>query len=505
MSKTNKKMSQKEIIEAIQKVDSKAFGEFKLQNTQKYFTKADSTITNFINKNPEFGEKLENGKIKYKNISEAYVLDNDGKERPVIDLVQQGGGMLGIALLGYTYTMEKLGVRFHSHGGTSAGGINALFLAAIPNSIYESKSIFQNDDTKYATKSEILTHIVANTDFSAFMDREGVTGWLQEMALKFYKKRFLVVIVLLLLLLLLLLPNAIFSLIFMDVEGISFHELRTFDFLIGTACFIGLILFVFASVLILMKNNFGINEGIVFYEWADDLLKTLHVNDTQQLRKTLNLIDITRPPRTEHSKHPDPRLVLISSNLSFNRIVKFPERADDYWTNKNAVKPAAYLRATMSIPFVFQTFRPKVDHYYPSQSVGTVKNKVRFVDGGMLSNFPIREFHREDMENISFPTFGVLLHGQDKEQQSDAQDLSFFKHVLSFLSTFRNFYDNDFLQSSDEIKMRVATIDTKGYNWLNFWMKPSTKLQLFNKGVEAALNHLNTFNWDLYYKERTKQ
>ena len=40
-----------------------------------------------------------------------------------VDLVMEGGGVLGIALLGYTYALEEAGIRFLSIAGTSAGSI----------------------------------------------------------------------------------------------------------------------------------------------------------------------------------------------------------------------------------------------------------------------------------------------------------------------------------------------------------------------------------------------
>lgn len=45
--------------------------------------------------------------------------------------LKNGGGVLGIALVGYIYALESIGVRFLSIGGTSAGSIVALMLAAI--------------------------------------------------------------------------------------------------------------------------------------------------------------------------------------------------------------------------------------------------------------------------------------------------------------------------------------------------------------------------------------
>jgi Predicted esterase of the alpha-beta hydrolase superfamily len=47
--------------------------------------------------------------------------------------------MLGIALVGYTWALEQAGIRFLGIGGTSAGSINALLVAAL-GSPAEAKS-----------------------------------------------------------------------------------------------------------------------------------------------------------------------------------------------------------------------------------------------------------------------------------------------------------------------------------------------------------------------------
>ena len=55
------------------------------------------------------------------------LLDSSGNQ--YVELVQEGGGVLGVALIGYTYVMEQMGIRFFSLAGTSAGSINAMLLA----------------------------------------------------------------------------------------------------------------------------------------------------------------------------------------------------------------------------------------------------------------------------------------------------------------------------------------------------------------------------------------
>ncbi|MEI6948167.1 patatin-like phospholipase family protein [Paraflavisolibacter sp. H34] len=57
------------------------------------------------------------------------VVDNQGRQ--YVDLVQEGGGVHGIALAGYTYVLEKMGIAFTKMAGTSAGTINTLLLNAV--------------------------------------------------------------------------------------------------------------------------------------------------------------------------------------------------------------------------------------------------------------------------------------------------------------------------------------------------------------------------------------
>ena len=322
-----------------------------------------------------------------------------------------------------------------------------------------------------------------------------------------------------LVLLFLIVVYGLFGYIYSVNNGVSGGELRIYDFIIGTFNVGALFLFVYIVLIKILNVKFGINTGEVFYKWADDLLTSLHIRDTADLKRQMGEINLV-PAKDGDA----PRLVLITSNLTHNRIVKFPERAVDYWNNSDNIKPAAYLRASMSLPFIYKTFIPNISHFYDrTQPENSVKLKARFVDGGMLSNFPIREFHRNDVAAPRFPTFGILLSEREVvkttedpigiEQQKrkaikeakDLENISLMSFILSFLSTFRNFYDNDFLLGNEEINLRVETVNTKGFNWLDFWMKEATKESLFNEGAKAAIRQLEKFNWEEYKTLRNNQ
>ena len=122
--------------------------------------------------------------------------------------------------------------------------------------------------------------------------------------------------------------------------------------------------------------------------------------------------------------------------------------------------------------------------------------EARFVDGGMLSNFPIREFHNPGKAVPRFPTLGARLGVNEKEAYSS--DINFSKYLGSFLSTFRGFYDNDFIESNEETKAIVKTIETGDISWLNFSMSKQDKITLFQNGAKAACEHLKDFDWQAY-------
>ncbi|MBU3024870.1 patatin-like phospholipase family protein [Zobellia galactanivorans] len=485
----------------------------RLELTKTLFDKADAKLNAAIlDQNLKLKDKIKNGTIDPNVISLGRITEtfnNKIESRPVIDLVQQGGGMYGIALLGYTYIMEKIGIRFYSHGGTSAGAINASFLAAIPNSIYECHSIFSEPGVpRQATKSELLTHVITHTDFSSFMGTQGIIGRIQRSLFKRFKSKVLRFSLLATLLLFLVICFGAFGIIYSTGNGLSGLEIRYFDFIIGTLNIFALMLLIYILFVKVLGPSFGINSGDEFYRWADTLFALVGIRNTEDFDTRLSETKISPSEPTDLA-----RLVLISSNLTHNRIVKFPERAVDYWGNSQKVKPAAYLRATMSIPFIYKTFVPERKHYDQPDDDDQILLKARFVDGGMLSNFPIREFHKTNGNPPRFPTFGVLLSDIGLNHRTQIANIdknklpnsTLLQYLTSFFKTFRNFYDYEFIFSNDEIKQRVVTVDTEKFNWLNFWMDDPTKTELFLAGVDAAIAQIDKFQWHEYAPKRTPE
>ena len=114
------------------------------------------TYEDFISQ-PEFLQmEAEAKELRTKSFSD--VIDQNGYQ--YVDLVQEGGGVLGIALVGYTYILESAGIRFFHLAGTSAGAINTLVLACL--------------DSIDKEKSKKVLDILARQDLFEFVDGDPV-------------------------------------------------------------------------------------------------------------------------------------------------------------------------------------------------------------------------------------------------------------------------------------------------------------------------------------------
>jgi NTE family protein len=362
-----------------------------------------------------------------------------------VDLVMEGGGVLGIALVGFTYVLERVGLRFIRIGGASAGAINALLLAGL--------------DSPSKEKSEQIVELLANLDMFEFVDGN-----------KHVKA----------------LVNA-----WMEDAGKIRLGMRA------------------ALVWDNVKDDLGLNPGKVFYEWVKDVLSRQGINTTRQLIDRMKVVaeTVKKLDGTPISYEPESALAVVAADITTETKAVFPKMAPLYWANPDEVNPAEYVRASMSIPFFFQPYRieniPRGDdaltrwedlanyREVPPQSCA-------FIDGGIMSNFPIDLFHKPD-RIPSAPTFGVKL-GTNKRKSSPMAGPVHLAGAI--FDAARHCLDYDFIARNPDYQRLVTCIDTGEHYWLDFKMSDEDKIDLFSRGARAADHFLREFNWGEYKKVR---
>jgi len=378
------------------------------------------------------------------------IIDDEGYQ--YVDLVMEGGGMLGIALVGYTYILEAVGIRFLGVGGTSAGSINALLLAALGEPAEK--------------KGDKLLNELFNKNFFDFVDgdsdaRDLIESW---------------------------------------VKGSGNFKLA----------------FKAAQVIDNIQNNLGLNPGTAFTEWINTILKNEGIETYAQLQSRLETLPkglrtraglLLNTPQKAGS-----RIAIIAADISTETKVEFPKMAELYWKNPENVSPAQFVRASMSIPFFFYPFyvknlpqedamREKWDKLagYKVDEEGGIPKVALFIDGGVMSNFPIDVFH--DPYNIPIaPTFGVKLELDQRRKKINGP----FDMLGAMFNSARHTLDYDFIHKNQDYLNLVTWIPAKGYNWLDFNMPEEKKISLFLEGAKCAADFLLKFNWSKY-KELRKQ
>ncbi len=391
-------------------------------------------------------EAVRNGERNFSDVK-------DGEGNQYVDLVQQGGGVLGVALVGYTMVLEKAGIRFFNIAGASAGGINSVMLAAKgpPNE----------------ERSEALLELLNNKDLAEIVDGKAP------------------------------IPSIVDTLIRgkglsgVNWSSIIWNPMDTLDAIFGG-----------------ITERFGINPGANFHNWIKAELGSVASLGALRERISIEGIGIVHEgtPLEE-----DPRLALITAELNTRSKVEFPAMADLFWANPEQVHPADFVRATMAIPMFFEPFEVTgVPHAnWPNEAWaerlwyrGRVPETARFVDGGMVSNFPIDIFHRSDGRPPRKPTLGARLTSTRGERNT-VENLSDYTGAL--LSTMRHDSDVQYLIDHPELRELICDIEAGDVaNWLNFYMESEEKLALFRVGAQRAIDFLEGFDWEAHKGRREK-
>lgn len=403
-------------------------------------------------------ENLKND-IKDKHFSD--IVDEDGNQ--YVDIVMEGGGVLGIALVGFTYVLEQAGIRFLQIGGTSAGAINALLLAALGK--------------PHEVKSEKILKEIVRVDMNKFIDgdddaQDVIKAWFK------YRQHF-------------------------SEETDSNGLLKFFFSKTGKYSFYIQALQVWDNI----QDDLGLNPGDYFSGWLKRILKKEEIKTTADLYAQMTASKPIRHRKGRDIHTENPALAVIAADISTQTKAVFPKMASLYWENPDEVSPAEYVRASMSIPLFFKPYC--VDNIPRSDEAmrrwkqfadyeWRLPDKCLFVDGGIMSNFPVNLFHKP-YRVPNAPTFGVKL-GLDNRLAGEITTP--FALGTAIFESARLNLDADFIARNPDYRKLVSSIDIGNHNWLDFNMSGENKLDLFTRGAKEADRFLRTFNWEEYKKLR---
>ncbi|UYQ95060.1 patatin-like phospholipase family protein [Chitinophaga horti] len=432
-------------------------------------------------------------------------LDDQGNQ--YVHLVQEGGGVLGVALVGYTYILEQAGIRFMRLAGTSAGAINTAMMAVI--------------GSKQEAKSEKVLRYLCSKDLFDFVDghpfarkviRKVIT---QEHYFKNVKKLITGTALALVALVLL-------NIICIGLKGVpAFAIIGKFSFVFTGLLVVSVLtgLMYFNMLLKRFKDRgFGVNPGKDFQDWVRDIMQEHGVQTVSDF-----IAKAGTPPPGMHLRNGGslkdlgPDVTLITSDIVTQNKIEFPKMWDLFTTDEKTLHPAQFVRASMSIPIFFESSiiqdiprdEAKIHKSWMKHLLtdpADIPSAVRFVDGGILSNFPINIFYNPKIEVPRLPTFGIDLDDVDpKDKEKSRQqtgDMGLGGYMGRMFNTIRYYYDKDFLLKNSLFKKGIGRIDVHEFNWLDFSISDEKKVALFVKGAQAAGQFLQSFDWEGYKADR---
>lgn len=174
-------------------------------------------------------------------------------------------------------------------------------------------------------------------------------------------------------------------------------------------------------------------------------------------------------------------LVVTASDLSRRRLVRIPWDLPNYGLDPDDFSVARAVRASSAVPFAFQ----------PVEASGAT-----WVDGGLLSNFPVQLFDSSD--HPRWPTFGIRLSapaGMAPTHQIRGPLSLAFGALETLIS------DQDAAYIDDRCTVqRTIFVPTDSVGTLDFDISADERDALYNRGLRAAEEFLRTWDYPEYLR-----
>ncbi len=171
-------------------------------------------------------------------------------------------------------------------------------------------------------------------------------------------------------------------------------------------------------------------------------------------------------------------LVVTASDLSRKRLVRIPWDLPLYDIDPDTFPVAKAVRASSAIPFLFR----------PVQVSGAT-----WVDGGLLSDFPVGLFDRTDTAEPRWPTFGVRLTARPGTPPATHHVRGPLALGIAAIDTLFTNQDAAYVDSPCTVR-RTVFVPTESVSAVDFDITDAQRLTLYNSGVRAAQQFLST--WD---------
>lgn len=180
---------------------------------------------------------------------------------------------------------------------------------------------------------------------------------------------------------------------------------------------------------------------------------------------------------------PNQNLRIIASDLTNGRLIVLPDDLPNYQLSAEKFSVAKAIRMSCSVPFFFEPI-----------TIKTNGQKSVFVDGGVLSNFPMWLFDKENVMTVR-PVLGFKLVPEDQmiHQRNVNNAVELF---TSLFETMKNAHDSRYI--SRKIVKNIMFIPVKETSFVDFSISEEQRRGLIESGRMSAAHFLE--HW--FYRKR---
>jgi NTE family protein len=360
----------------------------------------------------------------------------NGKDIAFIDLVIEGGGVKGVAVMGALYALERLGLRFRKIAGTSAGAINAAYIAAASPNIAEIRMV---KACKILINMNLLKFVDGGRGAEAFVraimdENEGLLNRLSKM--------------------------------------VSFT--RNIDSVV---------------------KRLGINPGIALRNWLYRNLKMLNSGTpltVGELKKRLNNgpdgikgdFQIVTSDITNRRKAIFPR-----------HLKQYFENPEDVLI-ADLVRASSSIPVFFE-PFRLKDFEYSGNLTNSKKRI--INGNTTFTDGALVSNFPLGIFDLEKDKIPRCPTFGILFDTHNESEGKEIKNiLDFGLAMLETLNDYGDLSYLDQTKSDSRIIRISNKVKNRAIKTIYFNLSEEEMKELFGNGVRAAIDFIKSWNFQEY-------
>lgn len=175
-------------------------------------------------------------------------------------------------------------------------------------------------------------------------------------------------------------------------------------------------------------------------------------------------------------------LVVTASDLSRRRLVRIPWDLNDYGIDPDDFSVARAVHASAAIPYVFE----------PVRVAGAT-----WVDGGLLSDFPVQLFDQPDAQP-RWPTFGIRLSARPGIPPTHPVHGPVSLGIAAIETLLSN-QDNAFIDDPCTVR-RTIFVPVDEVSPIDFDITPEQREALYQSGLQAGQRFLTTWNYPNFLK-----